>query len=84
MTYEELVLSKKPIGNMNNDELITYCNGLLEEVWDYEKATNKIVDQLRKIKNDLDFEPWSIYQVDGNILFDLLDILKGSDEDEKN
>ena len=37
MNYEELVKSRKNIGDMTKEELFTYCGGLLSEVWDYEK-----------------------------------------------
>ena len=36
---------------------------------------DEIREQLKKIKPDLDFEPWSIYEVSGGNLFDLLQIL---------
>ena len=47
---------------------------------DYKTRNEKAIELLKDIKYDLDIEPWSIYQVKGNILFDLLKILKGSDE----
>ena len=36
MSYEELVESRKHIGDMTKEELFTYCQGLLDEVWDFE------------------------------------------------
>ena len=51
---------------------------IVNEIERLNNIINKAIEQLSKIKKDLDFEPWSIYQVDGNIIFDLLDILKGS------
>lgn len=39
------------------------------------KTLDEIREQLKKIKPDLDFEPWSIYKVSGGNLFDLLQIL---------
>ena len=51
---------------------------IVNEIERLNNILNKEIEQLNKIKKDLDFEPWSIYQVDGNIIFDLLDILKGS------
>lgn len=39
------------------------------------KVLDEIREQLKKIKPDLDFEPWSIYKVSGDKLFDLSQIL---------
>lgn len=48
---------------------------------DLEEKIDKAIEKLKEIKTDLDFEPWSIYQVRGEILFDLLKIL-GDKENE--
>lgn len=37
---------------------------------------NKAISKLKEHKHDLDYEPWSIYKVDGKILFDLVEILE--------
>ena len=39
------------------------------------QVLDEIREQLKKIEPDLDFEPWSIYKVSGNKLFDLSQIL---------
>ena len=52
MTYEELVESRKNIGDMTKEELFTYCGGLLSEVWDYEKENEQLhnkVDELMEL-----------------------------------
>lgn len=49
MNYEELVNNKKYIGDMSKEELFIYCQGLLEEVWAFEKENkklNKTIDEL--------------------------------------
>lgn len=47
-----------------------------KELYKREKTKNdKAIEKLKEIKTDLDFEPWSIYQVKGEILFDLLETL---------
>lgn len=48
---------------------------LLNKINKYEKVLDEIREQLKKIKPDLDFEPWSIYKISGDKLFDLLQIL---------
>lgn len=42
---------------------------------------DKAIDKMKDIKYDLDIEPWSIYQVKGNVLFDLLNILQGKSDE---
>lgn len=42
---------------------------------------NKAMEKLKEHKQDLDYEPWSIYQIEGSILFDLVNILKGGDKE---
>ena len=54
---------KELLTNMQNS--LTNKNNVLDE----------IREQLKKIKSDLDFEPWSVYKVSGGKLFDLLQIL---------
>lgn len=51
MNYEELVKSKKNIGDMTKKELFTYCGGLLSEVWDYEKENIDLQNQLQQKEN---------------------------------
>lgn len=43
---------------------------------------DKAIEKLKEHKYDLDYEPWSIYRIKGSILFDLVNILKGSDSNE--
>lgn len=43
---------------------------------------DKAIEKLKEHKQDLDYEPWSIYKIDGNILFDLVNILEGNDNNE--
>lgn len=43
---------------------------------------DKAIEKLKEHKQDLDYEPWSVYQIEGSILFDLVNILKGSDSNE--
>jgi hypothetical protein len=54
----------------NAEILSNGCNEL-------EKRNEKAIDKMKDIKYDLNIEPWSIYQVKGNVLFDLLNILQG-------
>ena len=71
MTYEELVNSGKSIGNMTNDELITYCSGLLEEIWEYDKRFDraiKYIEFTNRFTNSIDMN-------------NLKNILKGSDKE---
>ena len=49
MSYEELVESKKNIGDMTKEELFTYCGGLLSEVWDYEKENIDLQNRLNSL-----------------------------------
>ena len=48
---------------------------LIKENKKYKSVLDEIREQLKKIKPDLDFEPWSVYKVSGEKLFDLLQIL---------
>ena len=43
---------------------------------------DKAIEKLKEHKQDLDYEPWSIYKIDENILFDLVNILEGNDNNE--
>ncbi len=45
MNYEELVECKKSIGSMSKEELFTYCNGLLDEIWEFEKLTKELLKE---------------------------------------
>ena len=49
MSYEELVESKKNIGDMTKEELFTYCGGLLSEVWDYEKENEQLHNKVEEL-----------------------------------
>ena len=49
MSYEELVESRKNIGDMTKEELFTYCGGLLSEVWDYEKENEQLNDKVEEL-----------------------------------
>lgn len=42
---------------------------------------DKAIEKLKEHKHDLDYEPWSEYKISGNIVFDLVNILKGSDNE---
>lgn len=48
---------------------------------DLKQRIDKAIEKLKEHKHDLDYEPWSIYQIEGSILFDLVNILKGSDKE---
>lgn len=68
MSYEELVESKKCIGDMSKEELFEYCNGLLEEVWALEKKYENAVadyEQEHFIINQL--EKWLKEQSKGRL-----------------
>ena len=54
MSYEELVESRKNIGDMTKEELFTYCGGLLSEVWDYEKENEQLNDKILTLENERD------------------------------
>ena len=57
------------------EELLYKCNVnyyLISKIY-------KAIEKLKEHKQDLDYEPWSEYKINGKILFDLVDILKGSD-----
>ena len=54
MSYEELVESRKNIGDMTKEELFTYCGGLLNEVWDYDRNVEQLL--LDKCKAELEIE----------------------------
>lgn len=49
MNYEELVKSRKNIGDMTKEELFTYCGGLLSEVWDYEKENEQLHNKVEEL-----------------------------------
>ena len=49
MSYEELVESRKNIGDMTKEELFTYCGGLLSEVWDYEKENEQLHNKVEEL-----------------------------------
>lgn len=49
---------------------------LVDGDFKYRNKINKAIDKLKKHKHDLDYEPWSIYKVNGSILFDLVKILE--------
>lgn len=42
---------------------------------EYIEERNKLKDKLKEHKKDLDYEPWSIYKIDGKVLFDLVKIM---------
>lgn len=50
MNFEELVESKKSIGSMSKEELFTYCNGLLDEIYDFENETKILNRKLDDIE----------------------------------
>lgn len=49
MSEEELVESRKNIGDMTKEELFTYCGGLLSEVWDYEKENEQLHNKVEEL-----------------------------------
>lgn len=53
MNYEELVESKKSIGNMSKEELFTYCNGLLDEIWEFEKKVKELLKENTILKQTM-------------------------------
>ena len=65
---EQLEKKYKEVGTLTNEILYEENTKLLS-------VLDEIREQLKKIKPDLDFEPWSIYKVSGDKLFDLLQIL---------
>lgn len=54
MNFEELVESKKYIGDMSKEELFTYCNGLLDEIWDFEKEIHRLNNIINELEEELD------------------------------
>lgn len=54
-----------------HDEYLLQC--ICSEMKD---KINKAIEKLKEHKYDLDYEPWSIYKIDGFILFDLVRILE--------
>ena len=50
MNYEELVESRKHIGAMTKEELYTYCQGLLDEVWNFEKENDKLHSIIKEVR----------------------------------
>lgn len=88
MSYEELVKSRKCIGDMSKEELFTYCQGLLEEVWDFEKEIERLNNILNKLEKWLDDEINRLKFEDNYDSADTLEIvleelqeLKGSDKE---
>ena len=53
-----------------------YLRKLFEENIKYKKIIDKIKEELKKHKYDLDYEPWSIYKISGKILFDIVRMLE--------
>lgn len=53
MNYEELVESKKSIGDMSKEELFTYCNGLLDEIWEFEKEVKELLKENTILKQTM-------------------------------
>lgn len=51
---------------------------------DLQERIDKAIEILKKHKADLDYEPWSIYQVRGSILFDLANVLESKNGKERN
>lgn len=49
---------------------------LLSTIEQQQEKLDQIKLQLRYIKFDLDIEPWSIYKVDGSVLFEIINILE--------
>ena len=57
--------------------LVNYIKQLQQENQSLKDRIEKANNKLREHKHDLDYEPWSIYEINGSILFDLVDLLKG-------
>ena len=55
---------------------------LQQENTQLKSVLKEIREKLKEHKYDLDYEPWSIYEIQGKILFDLLEIIdKGIGEE---
>jgi predicted RNase H-like nuclease (RuvC/YqgF family) len=48
---------------------------LIDEDFKYKNKIDKLKNKLKEHKKDLDYEPWSIYKIDGKVLFDLVKIM---------
>ena len=49
---------------------------LSKQLEEKEIVLDKIKEELKKHKPDLDYEPWSEYKISGNILFDIVKLLE--------
>ena len=79
MNYEELCHMN--IGDMNKEQLYEFVNGLLEEVWNFEKE----IERLNNIINEFDkflFGELQSYGGGGSVqeYYDKLKELKGGDK----
>ncbi len=65
--FMQLISSNECMDNMLKDRLL---------------RIDKALRILSKHNKYLDYEPWSVYKVDGQILFNLVNVLLGEDNDE--
>ena len=68
-----------------NDKKYHLCciEQLQQENTQLKSVLKEIREKLKEHKYDLDYEPWGIYKIQGNILFDLVKIIdKGIGEDK--
>lgn len=62
-----------------------FCTELKDKLEAYENMRKEAINKLKEHKKDLDYEPWSLYEVRGSILFNLSNILnKVGEDNEKN
>ena len=75
-------MMENPIYTISPGAIANGINNLLDEKEELQKRIDKAIEKLKEHKHDLDYEPWGIYRIEGNILFDLVNILEGSDSNE--
>lgn len=62
-----------------NDECYVYLGDYNKLKYLNQKRIDKVKEKIFEINYDLDFEPWSVYKVNGEILFELVQILEDED-----
>lgn len=82
---EKIDLLEEENQRLNNDIKILLKENEAKEkvIIEYENMRKEVINKLKEHKKDLDYEPWSLYEVRGSILFNLVNILNkvgGSDE----
>ena len=76
-------LSPRSIIESYNMSVAKENDELKKQLEAYKNMRKEAINKLKEHKKDLDYEPWSIYEIKGSILFDLVDILNkvgGSDD----